>query len=105
MLGGTPPQAEEHLENYVQNLRGKLMRKLHGSIRGFINISSDRVKARYDLKANSSGLQTSDKVWFYNPKTTKGAMRLGGKDCIHHYEETERCRLPNSEECVNEPED
>jgi hypothetical protein len=48
------------------------MLDIHELARKRIEIASDRMKARYDLKANSSGFQPGDKVWLYNPQRKKG---------------------------------
>jgi hypothetical protein len=33
-----------------------------------MNIASDRMKDRYDIKAVEGGYQVGDKVWLYNPQ-------------------------------------
>ncbi|KAJ8913150.1 hypothetical protein NQ315_006068 [Exocentrus adspersus] len=41
-------------------------------LRQKMRIESDRMKTRYDLRANTGGFQVGEKVWLYNPKRTKG---------------------------------
>jgi hypothetical protein len=35
-------------------------------------VASDRMKARYDRLANSTGFQEGNKVWLYRPTRTRG---------------------------------
>jgi hypothetical protein len=44
----------------------------HWRARATIWKKSDRMKARYDLPANSAGFQEGDQVWLYRPIRTRG---------------------------------
>src|SRR5215469_2910375 len=55
------------VSNYVMELQEKLS-MVHQGVRNKIKLSSDRIKARYDLRANSAGFKDGDQVWLCNPQ-------------------------------------
>ncbi|KAJ8915498.1 hypothetical protein NQ315_012379 [Exocentrus adspersus] len=65
------PKKEEGVENYISHLQDRL-KLTHAEVRQKLKLESDRMKTRYDLRANTGGFQVSEKVWLYNPKKTKG---------------------------------
>ncbi|KAJ8912596.1 hypothetical protein NQ315_000465 [Exocentrus adspersus] len=65
------PKKEEGVNNYISHLQDRL-KLTHAEIRQKMRIESDRMKTRYDLRANTGGFQVGEKVWLYNPKRTKG---------------------------------
>lgn len=68
---GRIEQEEIQLDDHIGDLRSRLL-TIHDSVRKNLRINGDRMKARYDLKANSTGFQEGDLVWLYNPKRQKG---------------------------------
>lgn len=67
---GSPPQRVEEVQDNVCD---------HDSVRTQICSNSNRIKARYDLKALSTGFLENDLAWFYNPtslRTLKTTSRL-----------------------------
>ena len=71
LMFGSPNVADQEVEDYADKLR-KQIRDTHDLARERLKLASDKMKARYDLKANSSGFKDGDRVWFYNPKRKKG---------------------------------
>lgn len=70
---GVPPTEAARAStasDYVADLRG-IMAKIHRDTRQKLQISSDRMKTRYDLVANSKGFNEGERVWLYNPKRRK----------------------------------
>ncbi|KAJ8912164.1 hypothetical protein NQ315_006129 [Exocentrus adspersus] len=65
------PKEEEGVDNYLSRLQDRL-RLTHTEVRQKLKLESDRMKTRYDLRANTGGFQVGEKVWLYNPKRTKG---------------------------------
>ncbi|KAJ8913050.1 hypothetical protein NQ315_006551 [Exocentrus adspersus] len=65
------PKKEEGVNNYISHLKDRL-KLTHVEVRQKMRIESDRMKTRYDLRANTGGFQVGEKVWLYNPKRTKG---------------------------------
>ncbi|KAJ8911902.1 hypothetical protein NQ315_012316 [Exocentrus adspersus] len=65
------PKKEEGVNNYISHLQDQL-KLTHAEVRQKMRIESDRMKTRYDLRANTGGFQVGEKVWLYNPKRTKG---------------------------------
>src|SRR5215469_6719197 len=45
---------------------------VHHGVLNKIKLSSDRTKARYDLRPNSAGFKDGDQVWLYNPQRRRG---------------------------------
>ncbi|KAJ8910954.1 hypothetical protein NQ315_014960, partial [Exocentrus adspersus] len=62
---------EEGVNNYISHLQDRL-KLTHAEVCQKMRIESDRMKTRYDLRANTGGFQVGEKVWLYNPKRTKG---------------------------------
>ncbi|KAJ8918499.1 hypothetical protein NQ315_015204 [Exocentrus adspersus] len=56
---------------YLSHLKDRL-RLTHAEVRQRMTLESDRMKTRYDSRANTFGFQVGEKVWLYNPKRTKG---------------------------------
>ncbi|KAJ8914139.1 hypothetical protein NQ315_016217 [Exocentrus adspersus] len=65
------PKKGEGVNNYISHLQDRL-KLTHAEVRQKMRIESDRMKTRYDLRANTGGFQVGEKVWLYNPKRTKG---------------------------------
>ncbi|KAJ8910252.1 hypothetical protein NQ315_007474, partial [Exocentrus adspersus] len=61
---------EEGVDNYISHLQDRL-KLTHAEVRQKMRVESDRMKTRYDLRANTGGFQVGEKVWLYNPKRTK----------------------------------
>jgi len=68
---GNPTGQSTNIENYVDELQERLL-NIHDLVRESLNLASDKMKARYDLRANSGGFQQDDKVWLFNPQRKKG---------------------------------
>ena len=68
---GTSNRENISTTDYVQDLRARLD-EVHNNVRRRIQIASDRMKTRYDLRANTSGFQEGDLVWLYNPRRRRG---------------------------------
>ncbi|KAJ8953333.1 hypothetical protein NQ318_012128 [Aromia moschata] len=58
-------------DTYVGELERR-MSAVHDHVRSRLQLESDRMKTRYDVRANSSGFQEGDLVWLYNPVRRKG---------------------------------
>jgi transposase InsO family protein/predicted aspartyl protease len=58
-------------DDYVANLRRK-MDDIHRRVRVNIERASDRMKDRYDIRAQDGGYQTGDRVWLFDPKRRRG---------------------------------
>lgn len=71
LVFGSPNNEEMEAQDYADMLREKL-RTIHAVASERIRLASDRMKARYDSKANSAGFQSGDLVWLYNPQRKKG---------------------------------
>ncbi|KAJ8909422.1 hypothetical protein NQ315_003473 [Exocentrus adspersus] len=65
------PKKDAGVNNYISHLQDRL-KLTHAEVRQKMRIESDRMKTRYDLRANTGGFQVGEKVWLYNPKRTKG---------------------------------
>ena len=59
------------MEEYVDHLQERLQ-LVHEQARDKLHLESNRMKTRYDIRANSTGFNPGDKVWLYNPRRTKG---------------------------------
>ncbi|KAJ8911021.1 hypothetical protein NQ315_016590 [Exocentrus adspersus] len=64
------PKKEEGVDNYISHLQDRL-KLTHAEVRQKLKLESDRMKTRYDLRANTGVFQVGEKVWLYNPKRTK----------------------------------
>lgn len=71
LIFGSPSSTTQDVSTYVGELKQQLM-SLHELVRERLKIASDKMKTRYDLKANSAGFQENAKVWLYNPRRRKG---------------------------------
>jgi len=58
----------------LQQAKARIERLLniYDLVRESLNLASDKMKARYDLKAHLGGFQKDDKVWLFNPQRKKG---------------------------------
>lgn len=65
------PDAPESTDDYLGHLRERLQ-VVHEEARQKLQLESDRMKTRYDIKANSDGFNIGDKVWLFNPQRRKG---------------------------------
>ena len=68
---GFKPDEEVAGEDYVTNLR-KRMDNIHEKVRTNIEGASDRMKERYDIKAEKGGFKSGDLVWLHNPRRRQG---------------------------------
>ncbi|KAK9874212.1 hypothetical protein WA026_002568 [Henosepilachna vigintioctopunctata] len=71
LLFGSPEEVRLEVGTYADELRLHL-NQIHELVRDKIEASTDRMKTRYDLKANSVGFKEGDLVWLYNPQRKKG---------------------------------
>ena len=75
-VSGPLPATEEwnkdtkKVKGYDDDLKEKLL-SVHETVRPKSQVTSDRMKTRYDLKGNSVGFQAGDLVWLYNPRRRK----------------------------------
>lgn len=65
------PESQETADNYISNLK-EWMAVVHDEVWEKIKNESDRMKTRYDLRANNSASCVGEKVWLYNLKRKKG---------------------------------
>ena len=68
---GCKPGEDLDGEDYISNLRRRLD-EIHDRVRINIERASDRMKERYDVRANEGGYQTGDQVWLFNPQRKRG---------------------------------
>lgn len=71
ILFGCPQDVLPSPVEYLQDLQERL-KTIHHFTRERINISTDRMKLRYDVNANQAEFKENDKVWLWNPKRQKG---------------------------------
>lgn len=71
LLFGKPKDKNIPVADYVKKLEERL-EDIHQFTRQHINLVSDRMKARYDIRASEGGFQENDKVWLYNPQRKRG---------------------------------
>ena len=71
VLGGSPNVNSHISSGWVSNLQRNL-REVHELARNQIQLTSDRMKARYDFRANCPKYKEGDKVWLYNPHRRRG---------------------------------
>ena len=76
---GRSPEQHDDLVQYAHDLR-KTLNEVHDFARERIRSNSDRMKARYDLKANERHFGVGDRVWLYNPRRSKGVSPKLQKD-------------------------
>ncbi|KAF2897707.1 hypothetical protein ILUMI_08468 [Ignelater luminosus] len=67
LVYGSSPDDEEIGEPYVENLR-KDMDSIHELAQKDTRMGSDRMKDRYDVKAEARRFNEGDLVWLYNPR-------------------------------------
>ncbi|GAB1869457.1 RNA-directed DNA polymerase [Camponotus japonicus] len=72
LLQGTP-RLEDRLppETFVENLREKL-EEIHSDVRERMALKSSQMKTRYDRKVRTILFEEGERVWFYNPRRSKG---------------------------------
>nr|WP_253310135.1 reverse transcriptase domain-containing protein [Rickettsia endosymbiont of Ceutorhynchus assimilis] len=70
LMFGVPEEERREIRDYADEVRARLL-GIHDFAREHIQLASDRMKTRYDLKANSVGFQEGDLVWLYNPVRKK----------------------------------
>ncbi|XP_063215566.1 retrovirus-related Pol polyprotein from transposon 412 isoform X1 [Bacillus rossius redtenbacheri] len=68
---GHPHQESTSTTDYVNRLEER-MTFIHDEARRNLRIATNRMKTRYDMKANSAGYHEGDLVWLYNPQRRKG---------------------------------
>lgn len=71
LLFGSPYRKNEEVNDYAENLRQRLT-NVHEQVRIKMKIESDRMKARYDIRASGKTFEEGDEVWLYNPTRKKG---------------------------------
>ncbi|GFW27160.1 hypothetical protein TNCV_93861 [Trichonephila clavipes] len=71
LLFGRPSDTSSSPEEYVQNLQARF-EDVHNLARERINLSTEKMKTRYETKATGHQFKEGDKVWFYNPTRRKG---------------------------------
>nr|WPV71156.1 MAG: replicase [Ips erranti-like virus 3] len=71
LLFGRPEEPPASCDSYSEKLAQRL-HVIHEEVRQKLKFASDRLKTRYDKRANSSGFQAGDQVWLYNPARKKG---------------------------------
>lgn len=67
-FGVTPPVNDGNKETGIR----RQLDEVHQFVRQRTQIESDKMKARYDLKANTEGFHEGQLVLFYNPQRKKG---------------------------------
>lgn len=70
-LTGTPPEAPKPVTDYAADLQ-KRLDEVHALVRDCSLKSSERMKTRYDRKANTDGFEEGSLVWLHNPLRKKG---------------------------------
>jgi transposase InsO family protein len=68
---GSPARVPKDVSSYVYKLQ-EAMHSIHDLTRSHILVASDRMKTRYDLKANVAGFHEGDLVWLFNRQRKKG---------------------------------
>lgn len=68
---GSRPEENLAGEDYVTQLRQQ-MDEIHETVRSNIQDTSERMKERYDIKADQGGYHPGDLVWLYNPQRRRG---------------------------------
>nr|CAD7260240.1 unnamed protein product [Timema shepardi] len=72
LLYGRPEDFVELTDQeHTEQLRN-ILAEVHQFARTRIKINSDRMKTRYDLRANDRNFSAGDLVWLYNPQKKKG---------------------------------
>ena len=71
LIFGNPEERHTMGESYVGDLSNRL-EDVHHYVRRRLRLENDRMKTRYDLRANSAGFKENDVVWLYNPMRRKG---------------------------------
>ena len=71
LLFGRPPDAPSSPDQYLEDLQARLD-GVHQFARERINVATDRMKTRYDIKATGHSYNPGDRVWFWNPKRRRG---------------------------------
>lgn len=62
----TSNHERKEIHDYADQMQERLL-EVYDLVRERINIASDRMKTRYDLRVNSTVFRESDSVWLYNP--------------------------------------
>lgn len=68
---GCKPDEDVAGEDYISRLKRR-MDDIHEKVRSNMQHASDRMKTRYDIKAETGGFQPGDLVWLYNPHRRRG---------------------------------
>jgi RNase H-like domain found in reverse transcriptase/Reverse transcriptase (RNA-dependent DNA polymerase)/Integrase zinc binding domain/Integrase core domain/gag-polyprotein putative aspartyl protease len=66
LMFGHPVERPVQVDDYCSQLASRL-EAIHNAARDRLRLESDRMKTRYDVRANSAGFQAGDYVWLYNP--------------------------------------
>ncbi|GBN39397.1 hypothetical protein AVEN_54199-1 [Araneus ventricosus] len=67
ILFGRPSDSPSLPNEYLNNLEARL-ESVHAFARERINLTSERMKTRYDSGASDHHFKNGDQVWMYNPK-------------------------------------
>lgn len=70
-FGATPNLDAVGVTEYVADLKNRL-NEIHETARVKMNLYSERMKTRYDVRAAAPGFVEGQKVWLYNPQRKKG---------------------------------
>ncbi|KAJ8914093.1 hypothetical protein NQ315_014289 [Exocentrus adspersus] len=79
------PKKEEGVNNYISHLQDRL-KLTHVEVRQKMRIESDRMKTRYDLRANTGGFQVCEKIWLIQ-KNPQAKMKIVHIDRLTPYQE------------------
>ena len=71
LLFGRSPDTPTSPVHYVEDLQARL-EDVHRFARERVNIMTERMKKRYDVKSTDRKFKEGDKVWLWNPKRRKG---------------------------------
>jgi hypothetical protein len=67
---GSPARVPKDVTSHVDQLQ-EAMHTIHDLTRTHILVASDRMKTRYELKANTAGFRERDLVWLFNHQWKK----------------------------------
>ncbi|KFM64235.1 Retrovirus-related Pol polyprotein from transposon 412, partial [Stegodyphus mimosarum] len=65
LLFGRPPDAPSLPEEYIQNLKVRF-EVMHNFARERLNLATEKMKTRYDMRAAGHRFNEGDKVWLWN---------------------------------------
>ncbi|XP_020298020.1 uncharacterized protein LOC109862393, partial [Pseudomyrmex gracilis] len=71
LRGSSPNYCSGFSEDYIREVESKL-EEIHQDVRERLEMKSNKAKMRYDLKARHVLFDVGQKVWFFNPRRSKG---------------------------------